>query len=73
MKLSPITAAVLACCLGALNAMAEPVVTVYSGNTSTDSFSFTLTQESAVSIGYAWSDMRLVKGGNQLYIDANPL
>lgn len=73
MKLPLIKAALLASCLGALNATAAPVLTVYSGNTSTDTFSFALTEESAVSIDYSWSDMRLVKGGNQIYIDANPL
>lgn len=71
MKLAHITIAVISCLAGAMGASATPAVvtTTYAGSTATDSYMFSLAEESTVSIVYSWSDMRLAKGGGNRFSD----
>lgn len=69
MKLAHITIAVISCLAGAMSASATPVTTTYAGSTATDSYTFSLAEESTVSIVYSWSDMRLAKGGGNRFYD----
>lgn len=70
MKLAHITIAIISCLAGAMSASATPVTTTtYAGSTATDSYTFSLAEESTVSIVYSWSDMRLAKGGGYRFYD----
>ena len=69
MKLAHITIAVISCLAGAMGASASPITTTYAGSTATDAYTFSLAEESTVSIVYSWSDMRLAKGGGNRFYD----